>query len=217
MMKKIAFLHTSPVHVPTFTDLLVENGAGILGEHFVDESLLADARATGITEDVRQRIRQYADNAIVSGASVMLCTCSTIGGAAEELDIPGLEIIRVDRPMAARAVAIGGRILILATVKSTLIPTRELIDDEIAKSGKVVTAEMLVCGDAWNYFEARDQQGYLQTIADFIKAHGAGADVIVLAQASMAGAVDLLGDFSVPILSSPRLGMQAAIGWFDPS
>ncbi len=36
-------------------------------------------------------------------------------------------------------------------------------------------------------------------------------DVIVLAQASMAPAAQLCSDLSVPVLSSPRLGAEAAI------
>jgi len=39
----------------------------------------------------------------------------------------------------------------------------------------------------------------------------AGFDCIVLAQASMAGAADLLQGLPIPVLSSPRIGMEAAV------
>ena len=39
----------------------------------------------------------------------------------------------------------------------------------------------------------------------------ANADVIILAQASMAGAAELVSDLGVPVLSSPPLGVEAAI------
>ena len=41
------------------------------------------------------------------------------------------------------------------------------------------------------------------------------ADVIVLAQATMAAALDRAGALAVPVLSSPRLGLSAAIETFQ--
>jgi hypothetical protein len=38
-----------------------------------------------------------------------------------------------------------------------------------------------------------------------------GSDAIILAQASMAPAADRLGDLGIPVLSSPRLGAEAAV------
>jgi hypothetical protein len=62
---------------------------------------------------------------------------------------------------------------------------------------------------AWALFDSGDREGYLATIADVIAAT-TDADVIVLAQASMADAADLT-TVDVPVLSSPRLGFRAAV------
>jgi hypothetical protein len=48
-------------------------------------------------------------------------------------------------------------------------------------------------------------------IAENLVGAEALGDVIVLAQASMAGAVALCEQVAVPILSSPRLGVEAAV------
>jgi hypothetical protein len=143
---------------------------------------------------------------------VVLCTCSTIGGCAEELgrtaDAP---VLRVDRAMAERAIALGPRILVAAALASTLKPTRALLLDAAARAGKAVQLSELLCDAAWERFERGDQPGYLAAIAERLRAAAVSADAIVLAQASMAGAADLCADLPIPILSSPRLGLEAAL------
>ncbi|MFD9164539.1 hypothetical protein ACFVZ8_21550, partial [Streptomyces sp. NPDC059558] len=66
-----------------------------------------------------------------------------------------------------------------------------------------------VVAGAWERFEAGDTAGYLARVAE---AAGSvtGADVIVLAQASMAGAADLVTG-PVPVLSSPAPGLAAGL------
>jgi hypothetical protein len=143
---------------------------------------------------------------------VVLCTCSTIGGAAEQVRHPSAgPVQRVDRAMAERAVAIGSKIVVVAALASTLAPTRDLILDVARQAGKSVTITEVLCEGAWGKFEGGDQAGYWQAVADCLRHHVDTGDVIVLAQASMAGAADLCADLSAPILSSPRLGVEAAI------
>src|SRR5689334_1293970 len=109
MPKTLAFLHTSPVHIATFDRLLAEIDPGVTARHIVDESLLNDARAAGeITPALEQRIAAKLHAASAPDDAVVLCTCSTIGESAEEAGQRGGDVVlRVDRPMAERAVALG--------------------------------------------------------------------------------------------------------------
>jgi Asp/Glu/Hydantoin racemase len=203
----LALLHTSPVHVETFDRLRDEEAAGLVLRHAVDDALLARAREAGPTSvksDVEDALRAARD----AGAIALLCTCSTIGGVAEAARA-GLPVVRVDRPMAAAAVATGSRIRILAALASTVGPTMELIAEEAAACGRAVTSSVTIVDGAWALFESGDREGYLATIADVIAAT-TDADVIVLAQASMADAAEL-ASVDVPVLSSPRLGFRAAV------
>ena len=173
-------------------------------QHIVDESLLNDARAAGITPALAGRVRERIAEA--GPAATVLCTCSTIGGCAEQAGA-----LRVDRAMAERAVASGPRIILAATSASTLEPTRRLLEEVAAAAGRPVRIAELLCADAWAWFEAGDQPAYLAAIAAALRANAAAGDVIVLTQASMAGAAALCPDLAVPILSSPRLGLEAAL------
>jgi len=220
----LTFLHTSPVHVATFDRLLAETGnADIPTRHVIDETLLAEARAAGgVTPAIARRVRTALEEAHAQGAEVALCTCSTIGDCAERLsgrigsqdDGRMLSVIRVDRPMAERAVALGRRITLVAALASTLAPTRELLLDAAQTTGQRIEITEYLCAEAWTRFEAGDLTGYLEVIAEQLQTiDTASTDVIVLAQASMAGAAALCPNTadSLPLLSSPAIGLEAAV------
>lgn len=211
-MARLAFLHTSPAHVATFERLLAELAPGVAGAHIVDEGLLRDARAEGLTPAIAGRVAERLRAAAADGAGVALCTCSTIGGLAERAaGAAGLPVLRVDRAMAARAVALGPRVVVVAALESTLAPTAELVAEEAGAAGRAVELIAAPCPWAWAAFEAGDQAGYLAQIAAHVRGVAARGDVVVLAQASMAGALDLLADLPTPVLASPRLGLAAAL------
>jgi Asp/Glu/hydantoin racemase len=192
----IAFLHTSPAHVPTFGALAP--GA----RHLVDESLLTDARA-GL--DVRDRL--LARLRALTPADVIVCTCSTLGAAAVALTpAVGVPILRADEPMAREAVAAGRRIAVVVTVESTVAPTLALLQTFARPDTELTVARCLY---AWPQFEAGDLPGYAATIAAYVRTL-TDPDVIVLAQASMAPAADLLTDLAKPILTSPRSAVVRA-------
>ena len=209
MKKKIGFLHTSPVHVPTFATLLAELAPDWQALHRVDEALLAQARRNGPDDPaIIAQLRIHLKELQTAGVSQIVCTCSTIGDIAElQGQWLGLPIHRVDRPMAAQAVALGP-VLLVAALESTLAPTTALLADEAARQNRELLVDTLACTAAWAYFEAGDPAGYQQTIAHAIRTHLAHTPsppaTILLAQASMAGAADQLTDLPIPILSSPR-------------
>ncbi|MGX1273672.1 aspartate/glutamate racemase family protein [Streptomyces phaeoluteigriseus] len=207
----LALLHTSPVHVPVFDALRDRAHPGLALRHFVDGDLLARARAQG-PDAVADDVRAVLARAVAEGARAVLCTCSTLGAVAESVSrsaAAGVPVLRVDRPMAAAAVAAGARVVVLAALESTLGPTAELVAEEAARAGRPVAVRTLLVDGAWDLFEAGDTEGYVRLVAataDGIT--GADADAIVLAQASMAPAQDLTTT-PVPVLSSPAPGLAA--------
>jgi hypothetical protein len=115
--------------------------------------------------------------------------------------------------MAESAVAHGGRVAFVLAIDSTLAPTRQLFEECAANAGSDVTLVDAPCLDAWERFEAGDHAGYLDRVARHVR--GLADDVVVLAQASMAPAANLLGDLSIPVLSSPRLAVLRAVELAD--
>ncbi|MGC5004334.1 aspartate/glutamate racemase family protein [Streptomyces sp. NBC_00353] len=201
----LALLHTSPVHVPVFEALRDADHPGLALRHLVHEDLLARARDAG-PDAVRGEIEALLAGAVAEGATAVLCTCSTIGAVAESAaESLGVPVLRVDRPMAAAAVT-RDRVVVLAAIDDTLPPTLALLAEE-AGNRRVDIRTVLVDG-AWARFRAGDRDGYLDLVAAAAD-RVTDADVIVLAQASMADAATRTAT-RIPVLSSPRPGLSAA-------
>jgi hypothetical protein len=199
---RVGFLHTAEVHVATFTELVAAADPGATAEHVVEPALLALARSGSpeVGPGLRAALARLAD------ADVVVCTCSTLGPLAESLGA-----LRVDRPMAREAVRLGPRIAVVAALESTLEPTRALLLEEAAAELATPALEVVLAEGAWAAFEAGDPARYLELVAAAARSAALDADVVVLAQASMLGALDLLADLPVPVLASPPLAVRAAL------
>ena len=210
-MATLGLLHTATSHRVAFEALVAESDPSARTITVVDESLLADARRSGPADAaVVDALRNHLGELAARGADAIVCTCSTVGGAAESTGAElGLDVVRIDRAMAAQAVAIGGRVAVLAALESTVTPTRDLIREIASDRGATVTIRSDVVVGAWERFEAGDLSGYHLLVADAIERVGE-VDVIVLAQASMAPAVDRAGA-AVPVLSSPRSAITSVL------
>jgi hypothetical protein len=198
--------------VASFDTLLREMAPDLVARHSVREDLLAEARRTGITDALARRVEQCVRSLASEPDALVVCTCSTIGGCAERAnqDRPGVAM-RIDRPMAERAVLLGPRIGIAATLESTLEPTRALVEDAARAASREVRTRPLLCEGAWAHFERGDSEGYVRAIAHSLCRDARDTDVVILAQASMAPAASLCAELHVPVLSSPRLGLASAL------
>lgn len=212
----LSLLHTAASHVDTFERLNAkiekEGGPVVRLSHMVREDLLQRAISAGVMpEDTYARAVRILHEATASSDAV-LCTCSTLGPAADEAASKGTKpVFRIDRPMARAAVREGHSIAVLATLKCTLKPTTELIEAEAREAtGRADVAPVLVEW-AWDAYEAGDMARMHDLIAESARlVEQAGANVIVLAQASMADAL-APGAIRIPVLSSPESGLREAL------
>ncbi len=214
-MANVVLIHTVAGLENVFGQLCDEVAPGLAPRHVVDESLLNDTIAAGsLTDDVRARFRARAEQARAEGADVIMLTCSSVGpaadGLADELDVP---ILRIDEAMADRAVALGRRIGVAATLPTTLEPTAELVCRAGAGAGQPVVVVTELAEGAFQSLRSGDAERHDALVMDALRTLAARVDVIVLAQASMARALggaetlDVDGR-SVPVLTSPRLGVE---------
>lgn len=202
----LTLIHTTASNEILFRSLLEEMGPDIPARHILAADLLDRATAQGrVTPDIASETKERMQSALAEGAAMVLCTCSTLGTCADQMN--NSRVHRIDRAMAQRATATGGLVLVAACVASTLEPTVMLLRE----SGPQADIATLLMADLWPHFQAGERTLYWQGIAERLRANAAGFGCIVLAQASMAGAADLLGDLSIPVLSSPRIGLEAAI------
>src|SRR6476659_5300369 len=109
---QIAFIHTSPSMIPVFKTLADELLPRANIFNMVDESLLCDIiREKGCPPLTAKRLVNHVICADEAGANYILVTCSSMGRAVEaSRAIVAAKVLRVDEPMAEKAVATGSRI-----------------------------------------------------------------------------------------------------------
>jgi hypothetical protein len=209
----LGLLHTAEAHRARFDRLLAELAPRNVGwVHGVREVLLRQALDTFPVNTIAAGIEAALATLRSQGAVQVLCTCSSVGGMAEQVGRQmGLPTLRIDRAMAEAAVGAGRRLLVAACLPSTLGPTTQLLNEVAHAQNRWVEIETLLMENAWPLFQAGDEGGFARHIAGIIQHTQPSPDAIVLAQASMAGAADLLTRSPVPVFASPRLGVAAAL------
>ncbi len=175
-----------------------------------DPSILADVRKAGyVTPQAAAKLMHMYAQAVLQGADAILNICSSVGEAADAFQsaaaYTGIPVVRIDEEMCREAVRIGRRIGVLATLPTTLSPTKGTINRVAREMGThVELTDGLV--DAFNLDQAQFRSlliGAAGRISDSV-------DVIVLAQGSMAYVeADIEKATGKIVLSSPRFGAQA--------
>ena len=210
--KRVAFVNTVTSLPAVFKSLVSELAPHIDVFNIVDESLLQDTIRNGVlSKTTTRRLVSYLVLAQEAGADLVMVTCSSIGPAADigrsMVDIP---VLRVDEPMADKAVASGLRIGVAATLSTTLTPTVSLIERKGCEAGKKLTVISKLCSGAFEALLAGDTGRHDSLVEAGLRELIPNVDVIVLAQASMARIVDALpsSEKVLPIYSSPRLAVE---------
>jgi Asp/Glu/hydantoin racemase len=210
--KRLALIHTVAGLVPRFRELAAELMPDVETFDIVDETLLRDATREGrVSLDTARRLFAHLAAAERHGADAILVTCSSVGGVVDAArPFAGVPLLRVDQAMAEQAVERGTRIGVLATLWSTLRPTAVLIERTARESDRDVEVRDRLCDGAFEALREGDTERHDKLVREGLRELIGWADVIVLAQASMARVVDSLSEDErrTPILSSPRLGME---------
>jgi hypothetical protein len=211
-MTTLHILHTAASNEALLRGML-GHGAAADARHTTEPAWLAACVAAGgVTPEVRLLIAGWLAAAAADGAKFVLTSCSTLGAVfEEEANTLALPAMRIDRPMAEQAIALGPRVLVVACVASTLAPTTALLDALARAADRPLHPRQLLLDALWPRLLAGDRAGYLAGIVAAIRAEPADHDVVVLAQASMADAAAMLADHPVPVLASPRLGVDGLL------
>ena len=207
---KAALIYTGTT--PELTELVEREVRDRIGPEaelisLADPTILAEAREAGhVTPGAAARLYAMFTEAVRRGADAILNICSSVGEAADAFQPAarylGVPLVRIDEEMCREAARLGRRIGVMATLPTTLIPTRGTILRTAREIGKQVE---LVDGlvNAFNL----DPDQFRALLTEEAKRMADRVDVIVLAQGSMAYVErDLAEATGLPVLSSPRFG-----------
>lgn len=142
-----------------------------------------------------------------AGCDAMLNLCSSVGEVADSVqDVAkyiGVPIVRVDEEMCREAVRKGTRIGVMATLPTTLEPTKGTIRRMARECGKAVELVDCLVDGAFGL----DQDQFKARMAEMAETIAGGVDVIVFAQGSMAYCEEYIAEkFGKVVVSSPRFG-----------
>jgi len=212
-MKKVAIIHTSAVSLEELKGLFKEILPEVEVINIIDDSLLEEVKKNdGLTSAIIGRMCTYAQVAEKLGVDLIFNQCSSVGEAAEiAKKCVSIPLLRVDEAMAEEACALGTKIGVIATVKSTMRPSCNLIKQKAELINKKVEVnEFLVDGALDILMKEKNLAKHNELVLDAIKKAAKANDVIVLAQGSMTAILPYITDVDKPVLTSPRLGVLKA-------
>lgn len=186
---RIACLHTSISNIQVFEEACPR---GVHLSHFVDADLLRRANA-GLTDAVIAETRAELAR-IADGSDAVLLTCSTLRPAVTPPAFAADKLLAEELRERGR----GKRVEVLYCNPGTKDPTLALFST-VPGLGQLQVRQI---EESWPYFEAGDQAGYFTRIREGVA--GSDADLIVLAQASMAPALPR----STRIMTSPDSSLR---------
>jgi len=214
MIQKVGFIHTGVAIADIFKPMIAERLSGIATFHIVDDSLMQDFRIAGeLIPVIVRRFCKQVELAEEAGADLIIVTCSSIAPAVDiARKMTVVPVMKVDEPMAEKAVSMSDQISVMATAKTTMGPSVKLIEDKAAEVGKQIEINTSLSSEAFDCFLRGDMDKHDQILRDAASDLKGKVGVVVLAQASMghlAGAIqEIVG---VPVLTSPPLAMDALV------
>jgi len=211
--KKVVIIHTSDVSMKDLNNLFTELAPEVCVRNIVDDSLLPEVlEKGGVTTAVKRRICAYALQAEVIGADLIFSQCSSVGEAADiAAELVHIPLVKIDEKMAEVACKTGDRIGVIATLQTTLGPTVRLVKRVAEKLKKEIQVTEKLCEGAFDLLRSGDVKTHNKMVIKGIKELTKKVDVIVCAQGSMVPLLKELGKTPIPVLTSPRLGVERAV------
>lgn len=211
---KVALVYTSTT--PELIELvekevrqLLPQGTEVISNQ--DPSILAEVREAGyVTAPPAARLVGMYMKAVGEGAEAILNICSSVGEVADAAQAigryTGIPIVRIDEEMCREAVRQGTRIGVMATLPTTLAPTKNTILRVAREMNKRVELVDVLVDGAFGL----DQEQFKGLMTKYATAVSDKVDVILFAQGSMAYCEEYIQQkCGKPVLSSPRFGAAA--------
>lgn len=211
MKKRVGVVHTFLYSVEDIKAQFKKYLPDVEMINIIDDSLLEEALANkGLTPGIISRMCDYYTNLQELGCVCCLNQCSSVGEAADvAANLLSIPVVKIDAPMAQKAVELGSKIAVIATAISTVEPSSRLVEEKARLADKEVTVSRSYVEGAYEcLLKTGDKAKHNEMVIAKIKEAAKDHDVIVLAQGSMYHLLPLLSDVDVPVLTSLESGVE---------
>jgi aspartate/glutamate racemase len=212
--ERIVVLQTSFAKRDDTVSYLESKLPGIRVDFITDSSLLPEIREAGQpTQAVVRRMTLYAMAAEAMGADLILNSCSTVGEVADIYSqVVSVPVIKIDDAMARQAAEVGSNIALIATLPTTLAPSRRAIDRYGKSMGREIKFTEYLDQAAWEALAAGNSEKHNEILIDSIrKLDTRKFDAIVMAQVSMRALLPKIEEIRTPVLCSFYTGLDAVV------
>lgn len=204
---RISFLHTLEGNRKIFDDAAKDlRLSNEKLRHEIRTDLRLSVQQTGtVTEEVADQIKRCLVE-LSTDADAVVVTCATLSPVAAAIDDLPVPIVRADAALAAAAAQIGGHIVVLCAVESSVEPTRRLFEEYVNE--KIDSVKVVCVAGIWDLFSSGNLNACLAEVARAAdQAYDAGASVVAFAHPWMAQAAPLVSAGRV-VLDSPHAALQ---------
>lgn len=213
-MIKIGVIHATYSAIEPLNQAAAKYREDVKLLNFVNENLLYRANQIGGAD--KQGLRSFTRlffEAADAGMDGIIVACSVYTPFVEQMrkfvDIP---VIGIDKPMLVSAVENGNKIGIIATTAASGPSAQRQMEKIAEHIGKDVSYEIEIDINAMTELKSGNIGEHDRLILEAGKRLvNQKCDCIVLAQITMARAVEQMLELGVPVLSSPMEGIKAII------
>ena len=179
---------------------------------FSNPRVLAEVVANGgVTANVYREMYNMYMGAVNLGVDMIYNICSSVGDVAavaqNSFELMGVPLVKIDEAMADYAVSRSTKVGVIATLNTTMVPTKNQILSSAEKAGiEGVEVSPVVVDGAFGKSPEELEEMLLNAAGQI----AGEVEVIVLAQASMAACEAVIQkNTGVETVSSPRFGAGA--------
>lgn len=207
---RIALIHATRVAIDPIEAAAAASWPEAETVSILEEGLSVDrAGTTELSSELHKRIVALAEYAGDVGSDGILFTCSAFGAAIEDaaakLEVP---VMKPNEAMFDAAFSYGDRVAMIYTFPPAAAGMEEEFKQAASATGRDARITSVFCRGALEAKRNGDDRTHDKLIAETAAAIR-DADVILLGQFSMAGAVDEVRKTTdLPVLTSPTAAIQ---------
>lgn len=204
-MTRIALIHALSHSVAPINEAFARDWPEAVRMNLLDDSLSADLarNGRGLDASMHERFQRLAQYAVDTGAQGILFTCSAFGPCIEAVQraLAPLPVLKPNEAMIEEAMAIGGRIGLLASFEPTLQSMPPEFPGSLTVTPKLAEGALAALdrGDGAEH----------DRLAALAASDLAGCDAIALAQFSLARAASAVAEMTgKPVLTTPNSAVR---------
>ena len=209
-MPRITFIHATRVAIDPIEQAVRTIWPKAEAITILEEGLSVDRqKSPHLSDALCCRIKDLTEYATTMKSDGILFTCSAFGEAIETAAAGSpIPVMKPNEAMFDAVLAQGDRVAMIYTFPPAAAGMEEEFRQAAEARGRDVELKSYFCEDAFDAKRAGDDDRHDRLIAQTAQAI-ADADVIMLAQFSMAGAADAVRQkISVPVLTSPEAAIR---------